>query len=122
MSQDFRDFYVGYEGEPELVFLSTTSDGAVTRLRMWIGHFDQIMQHVKPGPEGWTGLALPYHLETGWYEEDPWSLARPDEAAEQLSQVDAGELDAETADVLRGLVTLLQEATRMKSKVDVHYT
>lgn len=121
MGQDSWDFYTGYEGEPELTFLRLAPDGRVAQIRMWIGHFDQIMEHVKPGPQGWTGLALPYHLEAGWYEEDPWSLAQPAEAAAQLSEVDAALLDAESAEVLRRLVRLLHDAAQNREQVQVRY-
>jgi hypothetical protein len=73
---DVLDFYSGFEGEPELA-VSLEINGQVEQVvRIWIGYFDQLMHKVLPDAGAWTGLALPYHLNTGWYDSSPrpWRL------------------------------------------------
>lgn len=61
-----HDFYEGFEGEPE--FIATLKDAHTVVLSGWIGYFDGVMARVKPGPDGWEGIAAHYHLNTGYYE------------------------------------------------------
>jgi hypothetical protein len=51
------DFYFGFEREREFGVVSSGPAGT-SRVRLWEGHFDTIMSHVQPGPDGWRGLAL----------------------------------------------------------------
>jgi hypothetical protein len=79
-----HDFYQGYEGEPELIVELRVARGRKATVRAWNGHFDRLMVLVPPSPEGWTGLALHYHLHTGWQEEHEWVDPDPADTVSKL--------------------------------------
>jgi hypothetical protein len=81
------DFYSGFSGEPEYII---TSDAM--RIRAWAGYFDEVVRTLEPGPEGWVGIALAYHMcaldqdpRDGWLDPDPADTLRQlEQAADRL--------------------------------------
>ncbi len=117
MSSSSKDYYSGFEGEPELTF--TRSDGAV--FRVWEGFFSWIMAAVDPGPNGWHGLARPYHLLL--WDENPYDVTDLPESVAQLREVSPNRLDQDARDqlllVLSDLVEFLEEAAKVGHTVSV---
>ena len=109
MADDVRDFYAGFEGEPEfLVFVA----GAL-RLRCWEGYLAALLESVQPRDGRWRGLAEAYHLDL--WGEGPWQVPSAAECAGQLREVgprpDASpELAREAMTVRDALVELFEEA------------
>ncbi|MES2638741.1 MAG: hypothetical protein V4850_04645 [Myxococcota bacterium] len=91
-----HNFYQGFEGEPELIVELRVARARKATVRAWTGYFDELMALVPPSAEGWTGLALHYHLCTGWQEENEWIDPDP---ADTRSKLDAARdlLSSETA-------------------------
>jgi hypothetical protein len=79
-----KNFYEGFEGEPELVV--SLKGNREEAFSAWVGHFDNVMIHVNPGPEGWDGLAEHYHCDTG-YNDGLWRDPNPSDTAKMLRSV-----------------------------------
>lgn len=91
------------------------------------GYFDQFMGHVDPGPRGWSGLALPYHLHQGWYGLSPWTVPDAKEALEQLELVlerfeSGNAIDSQAFSALVALVELLRTAVDLGVTIQVEYS
>ena len=100
-------------------------DGQVLqRVRIWIGWFDRLMERVSPAPSGWTGLALPYHLHTGWYEASPWPVPSNAlaEVRDQWAAIATNGLDTEALAMHGAVLGLLDEAQRTRADVQLSYS
>ncbi|MGE5417879.1 MAG: dihydroorotate dehydrogenase (quinone) [Acidobacteriota bacterium] len=114
-------YYDGFDGYPEIQFIKVAGNGQRTIIRLWDGFFDSIMNLIQPGPSGWTGLALPYHLYEGWYVESPWRIPDIMEAIEQFTSVDIEALDDQTNCVLQDIIKLLSDAKSNRETVLIGY-
>jgi hypothetical protein len=85
-----EDFYRGFEGEPEIRFVAKGAVGPDREVRIWVGYFSTIMDRIVPEGDGWTGLALPYHLCEGWYEDDGWRVPDLDGVISQWGKIALG--------------------------------
>lgn len=113
-----NEYYIGYEGEPEIQFIVAEDVDVKKIISMWNGYFDDIMNIIKPTDTGWNGIALHYHLYTGWYEESPWLLVDIKETLIQFQQLDKEKLTYEKSKyLLQELCDLLQEAIANKQKI-----
>jgi hypothetical protein len=109
-SASVDDHYSGFEGEPEITVDLISARGVRSRVRLWEGHFDAIMRGAVPGAAGWTGLALPYHLHSAWYDA-PWELPRAELATARLQWADlASSLHPELQAAHAAVLKLLLEA------------
>jgi hypothetical protein len=95
------DFYTGFEGEPELVFIRET-DGRQRKLTLWEGYFSG----------HWMGLALSYHSCLGcWGDgQENWRIPNIKEALDQLKTLDVSGKDDQVAAVLNALIWFLTAA------------
>ena len=110
MENTKADFYSGYEGEPEVVFVLTgRSSGSI---HAWEGHVDAILGAVPPGPLGrLEGLLLPYHLLTGcWGDEQEMVVEEVVLFAAQLAAVNTSCFESETRRFHEALQELIQRA------------
>jgi hypothetical protein len=107
------DFYTGFEGEPELVFIRE-ADGHQKKLMLWEGYFDTLMtQEENLSASGhWMGLALPYHSCLGCWgdSQENWQIPNIKEALDQLKTLDVSEEDDQVAAVLNALTWFLTAA------------
>lgn len=116
------DFYSGHEGEPEIVITRHLEGTRRSTIRMWACHFDEIVSSISPGPTGWRGFTMAYHLHTGWYDEDCWFDPDIHETLHLLEEV---------GDKIRGqnplytiwseYCNLLKEAIATGGKVSIEY-
>lgn len=118
MSDAFQDFYAGYEGEPEFLFLV---DGRL-RLRCWEGHLSAILDAVLPEQGCWTGLAEAYHLDL--WGDHPWRVTNHAGCLTQLQQAPIhGGISADYAreanEVRLALINLFQDAVATGGQVIV---
>jgi len=112
-----RKYYNGFEGEPEIHFISKTNE-KIYRMIVWDGFFDQIMCAIKPVNGKWTSLAYFYHLLLGWNEEDgPWKVNKPEEALAQLNSIDKKSLEAETVQVLEEICDLFLDGIKSNAEI-----
>jgi len=117
-----REFCAGFEGEPEISFVSFVPGGnMVASVRMWVGYFDSIMSTLKPSDNGWTGIALPYHLGEGWYEGGSWTVPDINALISQWSQVDLDSLKHPEREVHFAVAELLTDAKHQGAEVRVLY-
>lgn len=111
-----KTFYEGYEGETEIRFTRET-ETLPEVLVIWEGFFDQIMRAIKPGKNGWTGLAYHYNMYSGWYAKDMWAIDDLDLALRQLQSVDVSGLYQECPEVLQLVCKMLKDAIAAHQKV-----
>ena len=116
-----HDYYAGFEGHPELQFVAVYKTEAKA-FRMWMGWFDDIMNHVLPKGGAWTSLALLYHLEEGWFEKSPWHLVEVAEAIIQLQVAYESLLRGESKNICAELIAFLQLEHRQGAKVFIDYS
>jgi hypothetical protein len=87
------DFYTGFEGYPSITFTikAKNVDDIQTqslKIEIWDGYFNNLMQLIQSNEQGnWDGLALYYHTDTGWYNEENWPLDNVQLAIHQLSAI-----------------------------------
>lgn len=112
-----KDYYSGFEGEPELVF--ARSDGS--DFHLWEGFFSFIMDVVDPGLSGWDGLAKAYHL--GLWDDHPFEVQNLPETIEQLRAVPSERLDEDNREklvkILGDLVAFLDDAARAGQTITI---
>jgi hypothetical protein len=118
-SPDVHDFYAGFEGEPELRFVRGYASEPRETIRLWSGYFDELMRHACPVDGAWRGLALPYHLDEGWYSESPWPIPDVAEAARQWNEMDVGAATPDARRVHAAIGALLATAMREAEPVVV---
>lgn len=116
-----KDYYTGFEGEPEYTFVRKDGRGSELAFRVWDGHFGRIMDTIQPGPQGWTGLALPYHLVEGWYDDPDWRVPDADEAAAQLDALDRAQLPTKEQQILDELVAFIREGISAGDRLYIQY-
>jgi len=121
MPDSIIDFYSGFEGEPEIRFSRAHRGGDNHVVRMWVGCFDSIMSKVEPGPAGWTGLALPYHLATGWYDSSPWSIPDLDPVVDQWGSIETASLQPDCVRAHAAVLDLLRQAMATNEVVTISY-
>lgn len=76
-------YYLGYEGEKEIQFITKKRT-----MILWEGFFDDIMEQFKPSSNGWSGLPYYYHLAIGWYDESPWKISDLKGCLHQFTNLD----------------------------------
>lgn len=118
MSDPCRDFYAGYEGEPEFLFFL---DGHL-RLRCWEGHLSAFLDAADPEQGRWTGLAEAYHLDL--WGDHPWPVTDNAECLAQLQQARmrdgvSADYAREANEVRRALVGLFRDAVATGAQVVV---
>ncbi len=116
-----NDFYIDYEGEPEIVIKRIEGGGREHMLSLWSGFFGEIMNLIKPAPNGWTGLVYYYHMQEGWYEESPWELKNIQDAITQLKKINELELCDKSKLVLKLIFNELENASRNGDKIEISY-
>jgi hypothetical protein len=109
-------FYIGYEGEPEIQFISQDIEDKQI-LCIWEGYFDEIMVQFKPTDGKWTGLAYNYHMYTGWYDNTLWKIECPKNVLEQFNSIDKDLLNEETAQVLLEICAFLEKGIKSKHEL-----
>lgn len=109
-------FYNGYEGEPSIIF-AYKKNNSNYKFVIWEGYFDEIMKSIKPGDDGWKGLALCYHMYTGWYEEDDWRIENLQDAYQQYQSIDTELLSESSKEVLNKICEILIDAINNKYNV-----
>ncbi len=117
---------IRFEGEPELT-IELVRDGQVEqRIRMWIGWFDWLIGRISPGPSGWTGLALPYHLDEGWQETSPRPWLLPDnglaEVRNRWAAISTDGCGTDELAVHGAVLRLLEEAQRTGAGVQLTHS
>lgn len=112
-----HDFYTGFEGEPEIVIAHLIDGKPNSEVRAWEGYFDRAMSLVSPGASGWSGVALHYHLLTGWDDGRRW--IDPDITDTIRKMEDARSLCAEATVrlFLDALLSLLRDAQSQGGEV-----
>lgn len=104
-----RDFYSGFEGEPEIRLVLRVPGEADTLLRMWVGYFDALMAEIQPEDGQWTGLALPYHLHEGWCAGGLWKVPDLREATAQWERLPLARLPQACHDVFLAVLKLMRD-------------
>lgn len=104
------DFYSGFEGEPAIVVFARIMGMPCGELRAWSGYFDTLMARIPPEDGEWTGIALPYHLQGGWYLGEPWQVPSIAVFIQQWLTVGTSDLSAECQEVHRAILQLASKA------------
>lgn len=106
-----RNYYDGYEGEPEIQFIRGSIKGERKIISIWEGYFDDIMHQFQPGKYGWQGLAYYYNLDIGWEEDEYWEIPDLNEALIEFNSLSTEKLQFESSkNVLQEICNLICEA------------
>ena len=112
-----RDFYTGFEGEPEIAIEHQPPGGSSSSIRTWVGFFDELMEKLEPGPEGWTGIAAHHHLHTGWNSEESWQDPDVADTRRQIGIPGESSLKGQARDLRSAFIELLDDALRAGGRV-----
>lgn len=113
------DFYTGFEGNPEIVISVINDDqDKVYALKTWVGYFDAVLQKIKPLNGHWEGVALHYHLETGWYDEE-WTCDNVKLLHDQLKEIEKSEFDELELKFYHELVKLSDFALKNEMQITI---
>lgn len=121
MDKIINNYYKGFEGEPEIQFIRVKPNNENLVLKIWIGYFDRIMDTIKPTKHGWSGLSYYYHLDEGWYDENPWEVPNLSIVLDELKEIDRTSFDSITNDVLTDILSLLINAKQENNTVLISY-
>jgi len=116
-----KDYYSGFEGEPELRFLLERGAMEVDVVRLWVGFFDALMATVEPHNGEWRALALPYHLHAGWYDQARWKVEDLGEVLGQWKTISVADLDERCVRAHRDVLALLEDAAQNGGDVWIVY-
>jgi hypothetical protein len=125
------DYYIGFEGEPEIRIIQKSKDGHnIALLKLWGAYFDIIMELIEPNEEGyWEGIALPYNLATGWYDDGSWECDDVVLFLKQLDSIDENKLKESKPDRIKGvsfdvleiLKAMLKNTIDSKGRILIEY-
>ena len=116
-----KDFYAGFEGEPEIIFYYEDTKGRKVYVKLWIGYFDEMMTAIEPNDDGWKGLAFYYHTHSGWFEEKPWKIPDLAIVLDDLLGLNQSEFEQETRIVYQNILDFLLQAQLSNTEVWVEY-
>ncbi|WP_026893017.1 hypothetical protein [Lacrimispora aerotolerans] len=114
-------YYLGFEGEPEIIFTVVKQDNEKSGLSLWSGYFDNIMQQITPVEGKWTALSYYYNLNIGWYDESPWLIENIEGAYEQFKGIDKNKLDELELEILEKILELLKKSIEENNNVYISY-
>jgi hypothetical protein len=125
------DFYSGYEGEPEIRIIQKSKEGQnIALLILWEAYFDAIIRLIDPNEKGyWEGVALQYHLATGWYDDGSWECDDVALFLKQLKSIDDDKLQASKSEsiervsfeVFNILKSILKNTIATKGNILIEY-
>lgn len=104
-----NDYYIGFEGEPEIQFIYRKGNNSEIFI-VWEGYFDQIMRLIKPDDDGWKGLAYYYNMYLGWYEESPWMVQDLRSALMEFESINNKMLSDEAGEILKKICDMFNDA------------
>ena len=115
------DLYSGFEGEPEIVIELRRPDGTTATIHVWLALFDEMLNHIEPGPSGWSGITLTHHMAIGWDDGDWWTDPDPKDTLAKLEGIaDACAAGGESVRVLReAFAGYLREAIEADGRVSI---
>lgn len=110
--RDYGERHAGILGEADDIYFVRSAPGPV--LICWDWYFGAIMEGVSPGVDGWTALALEYHVACRWMD-GPWRIPAVAAVVEQLRGADRGVIartpfGTQALPILDDLVAFLEAA------------
>lgn len=116
-----EDFYSGFDGEPEIRFEAKSAGTVHRSVRMWVGYFDDLMDHVPCQGLDWTSVAHAYHNAEGWYDESPWRIPNTGEALKQWKSIDLSKLERIEKSVHAAVLALMCEAHELRDEIWIYW-
>lgn len=123
------DYYSRFEGEPEIRIVQRSKNGKnIAILRLWVAYFDVIIDLIEPNDKGcWEGVALHYHLATGWNDTNSWKCDDIPLFLKQLESIDenriknnkAESLERVSHDALKTLKSILKKTIEAKEEITI---
>jgi hypothetical protein len=114
-------YYLGFEGEPEIIFTVVQQNNEKSGLSLWSGYFNNIMQQITPVEGKWTALAYYYNLNIGWYDESPWLVENIKDAYEQFKGIDKYNLEELEEEILEEILELFKKSIEEDNNVYISY-
>jgi hypothetical protein len=115
------DFYCGFEGEPEIqILMKDINDVLVFELKTWIGYFNATLIKIPPTNGNWEGIALHYHLETGWYDID-WECDNLLLLKSQLLSIAKDDMELQEKKFLGAFIDLVLDASKNNHRLFIRY-
>jgi hypothetical protein len=105
------DFYSGFEGELELIVQCRIAGKVRSSVRLCVGDFDRIMQVVPPADGVWTGIALHYHLDTGFCDYIEWVDDSIGDSLEKMRMALCSIPDPYLRSVVEALILVMEDAS-----------
>lgn len=115
-----KDYFTPFAEPGELTFIRRSGDRELA-FTMWEPLFGSFMSAVTPSATGWTSLALMYHLDKGWYEDEDWQVPDPTEALVQLETLHRDQLSDQEREILDALSDFIREGIQADDALHIQY-
>lgn len=114
-------YYLGFDGEPEIIITVVQQNNEISGLSLWSGYFNNIMQQISPVEGKWTALAYYYNLNIGWYDESPWLVENIKDAYEQFKGIDKYNLEELEEEIFEEILELFKKSIEEDNNVYISY-
>lgn len=116
------DFYTGFEGNPEIrILLKDKNDSPFLELKAWIGYFDATLKKIRTSNGNWEGIALHYHMETGWYDGE-WECDNLSLLNRQLLSINKVDLDLKEQQFVEAFIDVVSCACKNNKRLLIRYS
>lgn len=108
------DLYSQFAGEQEISLLEiNTEEIPVKRLRLWYGHFSEILSRIPANSKGYyEGVAWEYQKHSGWIDHEEWRCTDVASFLEQLRHIDPETIYDGTIPPLREMINMAQKCVK----------
>ncbi|GEC92270.1 MULTISPECIES: hypothetical protein [Brevibacillus] len=121
-------YYVGFEGEPEIIFMYEKSN-EVQVLKLWNGYFELLLDCLVQQTSVQDGILHEYYVHEGWYEESPWEIKDVEKAVQLFKLFDVKKVtENESSNIIpvlpaitMDIISFLQQAIQSGNRVFIVY-
>jgi hypothetical protein len=116
-----NDHY-GYTPFGEIQFAAVGPRGERALVTIWGLHFNVLVERIQPVNGSWVGLALPFHLACGWYDQSPWVIENLTLVVQQWRDIDLGSEVPYVCTSHAMVLELLEQAVLEEATVAISYS
>lgn len=120
MRKVIKDYFTPYAEPGELTFVRRSRAEELVFI-LWEPIFGAFMDAVTPTETGWTSLALMYHMDKGWYEDEDWQVPDPAKALAQLEALHREQLSDQEREILDELSAFIRQGIQAGDELHIQY-
>lgn len=121
-------YYIGFQGEPEILFYFKDNDNEKVGFRIWIGYFEYLLGASVSNTIVTGGIIENFVNQEGWYDESPWRIQNSQKAILELGQFNVDNVESKEESIIRilpelqkDMVTLLENSNQNNKILYIAY-